>query len=177
MAQVPSSTLTFTDGASQLKQIVKKVNHLSSFSSKVTTYKSELVTIPVAATTTNNELSGFIPKTSLVTSLGIFFAEACDVGAAGTVSVAFGTTTGGVDIVASTQINTTIDIAQYVYPTTSNGLLATAGGNALVMDAAAPLYFPSNSSLFFQTIIGSNVLAATCDVKIVMEYIPEFNIG
>ena len=55
MAQVsvPNDTFTFSGGASQLKSIVRKINSLSSFSGITTAYKSETVTIPVAATTTN----------------------------------------------------------------------------------------------------------------------------
>ena len=178
MAKVPSSTFTYTGGMIPLRSLEGKINSLSSFSGITTAYKSETVTIPVAVTTTNQELSNFIPETALVTSLGIIFTEACGIGASGTMAVAFGTTSGGVDLVASTQIHATnVDIAQYVYPTTNNGLLATAAGTAIVMAAAAPLYFATQSSLWFRTIVGTAVLDATCDVKIVMEYIPEFSIG
>jgi hypothetical protein len=130
---------------------------------------SSLITIPVAAATTNNEISNFIPANSLVTSLGIFFTENVTAGAAGILSVAFGNASADVSIVASTALNAAgEDITINSFTSTSSKHKVETGGNAIA-------WFGNQSSLFFQTIVGGNVLSATCGVKVVMEYITVSN--
>jgi len=136
---------------------------------------SSIITIPVATATTDNKLEGFIPAGSLVTSLGVFFTETCDVGTAGTLAVAFGIASAGEELVGSTNLNGTADIAINTFPSTENANKANAGGTAIGIADAAPLYFANAADLFFQTIVGTNVLAATCQVKVVMGYLPVSN--
>ena len=138
---------------------------------------SELITIPVAVDTTNNELSRFIPANSLVTSLGIFFTENVDAGAAGILSVAFGNASADVSIVNLTALNTAgDDITINSFTSTSSKHAVETGGNAIAFAAGSALWFGNESSLFFQTIVAGNVLAATCSVKVVMEYVTVSNV-
>ena len=140
------------------------------------TKASAIVTIPVAAATTNTELVNFIPASSLVTSLGVFFTEVCDVGAAGTLSVGFGPVSADVSIVASTALNGAgEDITINSFTSTSSKHKLTSGGTAIAFAAGSALYFGNQSSLFFQTIVGGNVLTSTCEVKVVMEYLKVSN--
>ena len=135
---------------------------------------SDIVTIPVTATTTNFELSNFIPASSLVTSLGIFFTENCDVGAAGVLSVGFGNASADVSIVASTELNSAgTDITINSFTSTSSKHKLEAAGNAIASGSA--LWFGNASSLFFQTIVSGNVLAAECQVKVIMEFVKVSN--
>ena len=137
---------------------------------------SDLITIPVAATTTNNEISNFIPANSLVTSLGIFFTENVDAGAAGILSVGFGPVSADVSIVASTALNAAGEnITINSFTSTSSKHKVETGGNAIAFASGSALWFGNQSSLFFQTVVGGNVLGATCGVKVVMEYITVSN--
>ena len=139
---------------------------------QVQTTKSTSVTIPVAATTTNNELANFIPANSLVTSLGIFFTENIDAGAAGILSVAFGNASLDVSIVASTALNAAGEnITINSFTSTSSKHKVETGGTAIAFAPGSALWFGNESSLFFQTIVGGNVLGATCQVKIVMDFL------
>ena len=153
----------FTDIALYLEDMPKK---------KV----SSLITIPVAATTTNNELSNFIPANSLITSLGVFFTEVVDVGAAGVLKIGFGVSSGDVSLVAQTALQAAgedVTINQFI--STNNGAAATSSGTAPAIAPGAPSYFANQSSLFFQTDVSGNVLTATSQVKVVMEYITTTN--
>ena len=137
---------------------------------------SDIVTIPVTASTSNFELSIFIPASSLVTSLGIFFTENCDVGAAGVLSVGFGNASADVSIVASTALNAAgADITINSFTSTSTKHKIETGGNAIAMAPGSALWFGNASSLFFQTIVSGNVLAAECQVKVIMEFVKVSN--
>ncbi len=137
---------------------------------------SNLITIPVAAATTNNELANFIPANSLVTSLGIFFTENANIDTNGTLAVAFGNASADASIVASTQLNaTSTDIVINSFTSTSSKHALTSGGTAIAFAADSALWFGNESSLFFQTIVGGADLTALCQVKVVMEYVTVSN--
>ena len=137
---------------------------------------SSLITIPVAAATTNNEISNFIPANSLVTSLGVFFTENANIQSSGTLAVGFGNASADVSIVASTQLNaTSTDIVINSFTSTSSKHALTSGGTAIAFAAASGLYFVNESSLFFQTIVGGADLSALCQVKVVMEFLTVSN--
>jgi|MDSV01.2.fsa_nt_gb hypothetical protein len=140
---------------------------------------SSLITIPVATATTNNQLANFIPAGSLVTSLGVFFTEACDPTSNGVLSVGFGNASADVSIVASTALNIATEniVINSFTSTTSKHFLTSSGtaANALKFAVDSALYFDNESDLFFQTIVATNVLSATCGVKVTMEYISTTN--
>ena len=176
MIETPLGTGPFTlnGGDNPTWQIQNKLDALGRFASSTSTYKiSSNITIPVGIVTVNNELAKFIPAGALVTSLGLFFTENISAGASSAVSVAFGTASAGVDLVASTALTSAGEsggINSLI--STSNGAKLATGGAAIVAAVAAPFYFGNENSLFLQTINVGTVLGATCDVKVVMEYIP-----
>ena len=165
-------------GRTPMQTVSNRLTDIAVYlSDNVTATKaSSIVTIPVAATTTNTELVNFIPASSLVTSIGVFFTENCDVGAAGILSAGFGPTSGDVSMVASTALNGAgEDITINSFTSTSSKHKLTSGGTAIAFAAGSALYFGNESSLFFQTVVSGNVLAATCEVKVVMEYLKVSN--
>ncbi len=167
------STFAFSGGNNPNRSISNRLNETGIYlRDQVQTTKSTSVTIPVAATTTNNELANFIPANSLVTSLGIFFTENIDAGAAGILSVAFGNASLDVSIVASTALNAAGEnITINSFTSTSSKHKVETGGTAIAFAPGSALWFGNESSLFFQTIVGGNVLGATCQVKIVMDFL------
>jgi len=167
------SNFAFSGGNNPNRSISNRLNETGIYlRDQVQTTKSTSVTIPVAATTTNNELANFIPANSLVTSLGIFFTENIDAGAAGILSVAFGNASLDVSIVASTALNAAGEnITINSFTSTSSKHKVETGGNAIAFAPGSALWFGNESSLFFQTIVGGNVLGATCQVKIVMDFL------
>ena len=167
------SNFAFSGGNNPNRSISNRLNETGIYlRDQVQTTKSTSVTIPVAATTTNNELANFIPANSLVTSLGIFFTENIDAGAAGILSVGFGNASLDVSIVQSTALNAAGEnITINSFTSTSSKHKVETGGNAIAFAPGSALWFGNESSLFFQTIVGGNVLGATCQVKIVMDFL------
>ena len=167
------SPFAYSLGNNPERSIMNRLNTTGIYlRDQVQTTKSTSVTIPVAATTTDNELANFIPANSLVTSLGIFFTENIDAGAAGELSVAFGNASADVSIVASTTLNAAGEnITINSFTSTSSKHKVETGGTAIAFAPGSALWFGNESSLFFQTIVGGNVLGATCQVKIVMDFL------
>ena len=167
----------YTAGLNPSDVVGGRFNDTAAYLSNVQQAKtSATITIPVGAVTTNNQLDAFIPAGALVTSLGIFFTENVDAGAAGILSVGFGNASADVSIVASTALNTAgDDITINSFTSTSSKHAVETGGNAIAFAAGSALWFANASSLWFQTIVGGNVLGATVDVKIVMEYLEVSN--
>ena len=167
----------YTAGLNPSDVVGGRFNDTAAYLSNVQQAKaSATITIPVTAATTNNQLDAFIPAGALVTSLGIFFTENVDAGAAGILSVAFGNASADVSIVASTALNAAGEnITINSFTSTSSKHAVETGGNAIAFAAGSALYFGNASSLWFQTIVGGNVLGATVDVKIVMEYLEVSN--
>ncbi len=167
------SPFAYSLGNNPERSIMNRLNTTGIYlRDQVQTTKSTSVTIPVAVDTTDNELVNFIPANSLVTSLGIFFTENVDAGAAGILSVAFGNASADVSIVASTALNAAgEDITINSFTSTSSQHKVETGGNAIALAPGSALWFGNESSLFFQTIVGGNVLGATCQVKIVMDFL------
>ena len=138
--------------------------------------KSSLITISSTAGVTVNTLTNFIPAGVMVSNLGVFFTENCEITATGTLSLAFGNSSVSPgNIVASTPVNGSgedISINQFV--ATNLGNAATTNGSGLVIAPGAQLWFANESSLFFQTTTSAD-LSADCGVKVVMEYFPISN--
>jgi hypothetical protein len=155
------------------KSISNRLNETGIYlRDQVQTTKSTSVTIPVAATTTNNELANFIPANSLVTSLGVFFTENANIDTGGTLAVGFGNASADVSIVDSTALNGAgEDITINSFTSTSSNHKLTSGGTAIAFEPGSALWFGNESSLFFQTIVGTAPLTATCQVKIVMDFL------
>jgi len=163
----------YTNGVNPMDVVGGRFNDIASYLGEVQRAKaSATITIPVGAATTNNQLSSFIPAGSLVSSIGIFFTENVDAGASGVLSVGFGNASADVSIVASTALNTAgDDITINSFTSTSSKHAVETGGNAIAFAAGSALWFGNVSDLWFQTTVAGNVLGATVDVKIVMEYL------
>ena len=167
----------YTKGISPGDVVGGRFNDIAAYLGEVQRAKSSAtITIPVAAATTNNQLANFIPAGALVTSLGIFFTELVDAGGAGILSVAFGNASADVSIVASTALNAAgTDIVINSFTSTSSKHKVETGGNAIAFASGSALWFGNQSDLWFQTIVSGNVLGATVDVKVVMEYLEVSN--
>ncbi len=167
------SPFAFSLGMNPERSIMSRLNTTGIYlRDQVQTTKSTSVTIPVAVDTTDNELVNFIPANSLVTSLGIFFTENVDAGAGGILSVAFGNASADESIVESTALNAAGEnITINSFTSTSSKHKVETGGTAIAFSPGSALWFGNESSLFFQTIVGGNVLGATCQVKIVMDFL------
>ena len=163
----------YTDGINPADVVGGRLSDIAAYLGEVQRAKaSATITIPVGAATTNNQLASFIPKGSLVSSLGIFFTENVNTGASGILSVGFGNASADVSIVASTALNTAgDDITINSFTSTSSKHAVETGGNAIAFAAGSALWFGNTSDLWFQTIVSGNVLVSTVDVKIVMEYL------
>ena len=172
----------YVNGESSFKRIERRLDVIAGFvrNTSVCSVVSDIITIPVA--TGNNDVevidsrnTKFIPAQSILTSVGIFFTEVCDVGASGVLKVGFGPTTGDESIVGQTTLNGAgNDITINSFISTSNGAVAAASGTAggLAIKTGAATYFANASSLFLRTNVTGNVLAATCQIKVVAEFIP-----
>jgi len=172
------STFAFTGGNNPERSISNRLNTTGIYlkDEVQTTKASAILTIPVGQVTTNFELANFIPASSLVTSLGIFFTENANIQGSGTLAVAFGNASADVSIVASTAlIGAGEDVTINSFTSTSSKHALTSGGNAIAFAAGSALYFASQQSLFFQTIVGTADLTATCQIKVLMEYLTVSN--
>jgi len=167
------SPFSYSLGNNPERSIMNRLNTTGIYlRDQVQTTKSTSVTIPVAATTTNNELANFIPANSLVTSLGVFFTENANIDTGGTLAVGFGNASADVSIVDSTSLNGAgEDITINSFTSTSSKHKLTSGGTAIAFAPGSALWFGNESSLFFQTIVGTAPLTATCQVKIVMDFL------
>ena len=171
---------TYVNGQSDLRRVSRRIDTIGAFvrNTAACSFVSDIITIPVAASNNDVEVidsrnTKFIPANSLVTSIGIFFPELFDVGASGVLKVGFGPTTGDESIVGQTTLNGAgNDVTINSFISTSNGAVAAASGAALVIKSGAATYFANASSLFLRTNVSGNVLAATCQIKVVAEFIP-----
>ena len=163
----------YVNGDNPLRDVVTRFDaNALTFASTPSSKVSTTIQVPVAAATVNTQLVSFIPAGSLVTSIGIFFTENAQVGASGVLSVGFGNASADVSIVASTGLNAAgSDITINSFTSTSSKHALTASGAAIAFAAGSALYFGNASDLWFQTIVSGNVLDATSEVKIVMEYL------
>lgn len=170
----------YVNGQNNLNKVSRRLDIIGSFvrNTAACSVVSDIITIPVAATNTDVEVidsrnTKFIPANSILTSVGIFFTEVCDVGASGVLKVGFGPTTGDESIVGQTTLNGGgNDITINSFLSTSNGAIGAASGAALAIKTGAATYFANASSLFLRTNVSGNVLAATCQIKVVAEFIP-----
>jgi hypothetical protein len=171
-----TQNFNYTSGINPRDVVGGRFNDIASYLGEVQRAKaSATITIPVGVTTTNFQLANFIPAGSLVSSLGIFFTENVAT-AAGTLAVGFGDASGNDSIVASTVLNgagSNFNINSFT--STSSKHKVQASGNAIAFRDGAELWFGNTSDLWFQTIVATGVLTATCDVKIVMEYLEVSN--
>ena len=172
----------YVNGQSDFRRLARRLDTIGSFvrNTAACSVVSNMITIPVAASNNDVEVidsrnTKFIPANSLVTSIGIFFTEVCDVGASGVLKVGFGPTTGDESIVGQTTLNGAgNDITINSFISTSNGAVAAASGTAggLAIKTGAATYFANASSLFLRTNVSGNVLTSTCQIKVVAEFIP-----
>jgi len=172
----------YVNGQNNLNRVSRRLDIIGSFvrNTAACSVVSNMITIPVAASNNDVEVidsrnTKFIPANSLVTSIGIFFTELCDVGASGVLKVGFGPTTGDESIVGQTTLNGAgNDITINSFISTSNGAVAAASGTAggLAIKTGAATYFANASSLFLRTNVSGNVLTSTCQIKVVAEFIP-----
>ena len=138
--------------------------------------KSAIQKISTVAGITLFTLNKFIPAGVMVSNLGVFFTENCQMsGGTGTIKFGFGSTSAASEFVAATPVNGAgEDISVNQFVATNLGNAATTGGSGLVIAPGAQLWFANESSLFFK--VTTNIdLAADCDIKIVMEYFPISN--
>jgi len=172
-----TQSFNYTAGINPSDVVGGRLNDIASYLGEVQRAKSSAtITIPVGAATTNFQLASFIPAGSLVSSLGIFFTENANIQGSGTLAVAFGNASADVSIVASTAlIGAGEDVTINSFTSTSSKHALTTGGNAIAFAAGSALYFASQQSLFFQTIVGTADLTATCQIKVLMEYLTVSN--
>ena len=175
---IATDSFAYVPGDNPQRNIIQRLDATATYLGEVQRAKaSTTIQVPVGVTTVNTQLLSFIPAGSLVTSFGIFFTENATVGASGVLSVAFGNALNDVSIVASTALNGAgEDITINSFTSTSSKHALTAGGNAIPFAAGSALWFGNASPLWFQTIVSGNVLDATSEVKIVMEYIKTTNV-
>ena len=129
---------TYVNGQSDLRRVSRRIDTIGAFvrNTAACSVVSDIITIPVAASNNDVEVidsrnTKFIPANSLVTSIGIFFTELCDVGASGVLKVGFGPTTGDESIVGQTTLNGAgNDVTINSFISTSNGAVASTGGTA-----------------------------------------------
>jgi len=170
----------YVNGQNNLNRVSRRLDIIGSFvrNTAACSVVSNTITIPVGQTNTDVEVidsrnTKFIPANSIVTSIGIFFTELCDVGGGGILKVGFGPTTGDESIVGQTTLNGGgNDITINSFISTSNGAVAAASGAAMVMKTGAATYFANASSLFLRTNVSGNDLQSTCQIKVVAEFIP-----
>ncbi len=170
----------YVNGQNNLNRVSRRLDIIGSFvrNTAACSVVSDIITIPVAATNTDVEVidsrnTKFIPANSILTSVGVFFTEVCDVGASGVLKVGFGPTSGDETITGQTTLNGAgNDITINSFLSTSNGAIGAASGAALKIATGAATYFANASSLFLRTNVSGNVLAATCQIKVVAEFIP-----
>ena len=172
-----TTVFEYTEGINPSDVVGGRFDDIAAYLGNVQQAKaSAIITIPLAQGTTNNEIANFIPSGALVTSVGIFFTENANVDTSGLLAIGFGNASADVSIVASTQLNAaSTDIVINSFTSTSSKHALTASGNAIAFAADSALYFGNTSSLWFQTIVSGADLTATCDVKIVMEYLEVSN--
>ena len=168
----------YVNGDNPLRDVVTRFDaNALTFASTPSSKVSSTIQIGTSVVTVNTQLVSFIPAGSLVTSLGIFFTENAQAGSAGVLSVGFGDASADVSIVASTGLNAAgEDITINSFTSTSSKHALTGSGAAIAFAAGSALYFGNASDLWFQTIVSGNVLDATSEVKIVMEYIKTTNV-
>lgn len=175
------SNFEFESGLNPLDSVGGRFNDIAAYLSGdeqgATLFrKSAIQTIPVAAAATLYDLNKFIPAGVMVSNIGIFFTENCQMsGGTGTVKFGFGSTSLASEIVTSTPLNGAgEDISVNQFVATNLGNAATTGGSGLVIAPGAQLWFANESTLYFK--VTTNIdLAATCEIKIVMEYFPISN--
>lgn len=175
------SNFEFESGLNPLDSVGGRFNDIAAYLSGdeqgATLFrKSSIQKIPTTAAETDFTLNKFIPAGVMVSNIGIFFTESCNMsGGTGTVKFGFGSTSAANEIVAGTLLNGAgEDISVNQFVATDLGNAATTGGNGLVIAPGAQLWFVNESTLYFK--VTTNVdLAAECDIKIVMEYFPISN--
>ena len=134
---------------------------------------SDTISIPVATQTNNLSTGTQVPAGAVITGLSVIFDNGVDVTTGGTFVVGFGTESGDVSLVASTQINNTAtDIATGIVVASNHGGIPHASGASIQFAAGAVLLMAAATTPFIQVIVGGAVLQAIAEIRTVIEYIP-----
>jgi hypothetical protein len=166
----PTSEFGFVGGTHPMNNVRDRLNAIVDFSLQSKT--SAVITQPLAVATTDTDTAIDIPANSLIESIGILYVENVTLAATSTFDVAFGTSAAGVDLVASTNVGpNNVTILANSFASTSNGNISVAGGTALVMAVAAPLFTGTTStSIFVSTVVGTAALASASSFRVVVNY-------
>jgi len=134
---------------------------------------SAATAIPV--TQQNNDLwSVALPAGALIVDVGYVVSGAnVNVDSSGTVSFAFGTSSGGGELVTAVQVNQTAsDLANGICQMVSTANLPHASGAAIAFTPAAPLSQAAASVVYMRVTVGGAALAdANGKVALIVKYV------
>jgi len=139
---------------------------LNSAASKVT---STAFTIPVGVATTNFTFPAASPANGVITNISVLFKEDIDLGAGGTLSLTVGSTSGGAEICPLALVD---NAGGGVDEGSVQGInqAPSQNGAAFTFTPGGVRYFTADQTLFIQTIVGVNALAASVDAIFVVNY-------
>ena len=166
----PLKTFNYTSGGNPDRDLVNRIDATSTFLNTVARASKIGFTVPLGIATADTQLINIVPAGSVITSISLVFTSAADLGGAGTLSFAVGSTTGGAEIctaatVASAGGAVTLGSVQGI------DSIPAAGGAALTFVTGAVKYFAADQSLFIRSVVGTNAMAADVTVTAVVDYV------
>lgn len=169
--QNPQQEFNYVNGQPDRKIIRNRFNDITRNAPQYLV--SDTIAVPVATQTNNLSTGTQVPAGAVITGLSVIFDNGVDVTTGGTFAVGFGTSSGDVSLVASTQINNTAtDIATGIVVASNHGGIPHASGSSIGFAAGAVLLMSAATTPFIQVIVGGAVLQAIANIRTVIEYLP-----
>ena len=165
-----TSAFGFNSGDNPNRDIITRQDATAAFLGESAQASKVAFTVPATVATVNTQFLNIVPAGSVITNVALVFKSAVDLGAAGTLSFAVGSTSGGAEICAAA---TVASAGGAVTLGSVQGIdsIPAAGGSALTFVTGAVKYFAADQSLFISSVVCVNVLAAPASMTIVVNYV------
>ena len=165
----PLADFGFNSGDNPNRDIITRADATATFLGSAARASKIPFVVAAGIATVDTQILNVVPAGSVITNVAAVFTSAVDLGAAGTLSLAIGSTSGGAEICAAATV-ATAGSSVAVGAVQGIGSIPAAGGSAFVFVTGAVKYFAANQSLFVRSVVGVNVLVADVNVTLVVNY-------
>tara|TARA_R100000541_G_scaffold59245_1_gene72476 strand:- start:1292 stop:1825 length:534 start_codon:yes stop_codon:yes gene_type:complete len=166
----PLKIFNYTSGGNPEAEIGVRLDATSTYLNTTSRASKIAFAVPAGTATVDTQLLNIVPAGSVITDVALVFTSAIDLGAAGTLSLAVGSTSGGAEICAAKTV-ATAGGAVTAGSVQGIGQIPATGGAAFTFVNGAVRYFTANQSLFIRSVVGTNVMAAEAKITAVVNYV------
>jgi|TARA_R110000824_G_scaffold114900_7_gene265753 hypothetical protein len=166
----PLKDFEYESGSNPERDLVTRLDATATY--LATTARSSRIafTVPLGTATVDTGFLSMVPAGSVITDVSAVFTSAVDLGAAGTLSLAVGSTSGGAEICAAATV-ATAGGAVAAGAVQGIGSIPATGGAAFAFVDGAVKYFAADQSLFVRSVVAVNAMAADAKITLVVNYV------